>query len=77
MAEHIKAGISKLIWPGLVWSGLVWSGCLEHNKLNGTAQFKKCKQLIEYQYFLLLETSGGQNFNLYLKVVHFFNTSVK
>jgi hypothetical protein len=23
-----------------------------------------------------LETSGGQSFNLYLKVVHFFNTSV-
>jgi hypothetical protein len=23
-----------------------------------------------------LETSGGQNFNLYLDVVHFFNTSV-
>jgi len=34
---------------------------------------KKCKQLLEYQH---LETSGGQSSNLYLNVVHFFNTSV-
>jgi len=40
---------------------------------NGTAQFDKCKQfLISFH----LGTSCGKNFNLYLKVVHFFNTSV-
>ncbi len=42
---------------------------------NGTAHFKKRKQLFEYQN-LLLETSGGKSSNLYLNVVHFFNTSV-
>jgi hypothetical protein len=48
---------------------------------NGTAQFKKCKQLFEYQHLLLLEASGGKSvggksYNLYLNVVHIFNTSV-
>jgi hypothetical protein len=37
--------------------------------------FKNVNNLFEYQH-LLLETSGGQNFNVYLNVVHFFNTSV-
>jgi hypothetical protein len=32
-----------------------------------------CKNTSIYSY---LETSGGQNSNLYLNVVHFFNTSV-
>jgi hypothetical protein len=32
--------------------------------------------LLEYQHLLYLETSGGQNSNLYLNVDHFFNTSV-
>jgi hypothetical protein len=35
---------------------------------------KNCKHLFEYIYFYL-ETSGGQSSNLYLNVVHFFNTS--
>jgi hypothetical protein len=35
----------------------------------------KCKQLFEYQH-LLLETSGGQIYNLYLNVVHNFKTGV-
>jgi hypothetical protein len=43
---------------------------------NGTAHFKKCKQLFENQHLLLLETSGGQSSNPYLNDVHFFNTSV-
>jgi hypothetical protein len=43
---------------------------------NGTALFKKCVELFEYQHFFLLETSGGQSFHLYLNVVHFFNASV-
>jgi len=33
------------------------------------------KQLFEYQH-LLLETFGGQSYNLHLNVVHFFNISV-
>jgi hypothetical protein len=43
---------------------------------NVTASFEKCKQLLEYQHFCYAETSGGQNSNLYLNVVHFFNTNV-
>jgi hypothetical protein len=34
---------------------------------------KNCSNTNIYSYF---ETSGGQSFNLYLNVVHFFNTSV-
>ncbi len=36
--------------------------------------FKKCKQLFEYKH-LVLETSGGQSYNLYLNVFHLFYTS--
>jgi hypothetical protein len=40
---------------------------------NGIARFKKCQNTNIYSY---LETSGGENSNLYLNVLHFFNTSV-
>ncbi len=43
---------------------------------NGTTNFKKYKQLFEYQHFLLFSDICGQSSNLYLNVVHFFNTSV-
>jgi hypothetical protein len=33
--------------------------------------FKKCKQLFEYQHLLLVNVGS----NLYLNIVHFFNTS--
>ncbi len=37
----------------------------------------KCKQLFEYtNIYSYLETSGGQSSNLFLNVVHFFNTRV-
>jgi len=32
---------------------------------SGTAHFKKCKQLFQYQHLPLLETSGGQISNMY------------
>ncbi len=32
-----------------------------------------CLNTSNYSY---LETSGGQSYNLYLNVVHFFNTSI-
>jgi hypothetical protein len=44
--------------------------------MNGTARFEKGKQLLEYQNYLLVETSGGQKSNLYLNALHFFNTRV-
>jgi hypothetical protein len=37
---------------------------------------QKCKQLFDFQNLLLLKTSGGQSYNLYLNVIHFFNTNV-
>ncbi len=42
----------------------------------GTERFKKFKQLFEYHIYSYLETSGGHGSNLYLNVVHFFNTCV-
>ncbi len=32
---------------------------------------KKCKQLLEYQNEIYIETSGGQNSNSYSSIVHF------
>ncbi len=43
---------------------------------NGTAHFKKCKQLFKYQHLLLLRDIWWSNSNIYLNFVHFFNTSV-
>jgi hypothetical protein len=47
---------------------------IDANSVNGRARFKKHKQMFEYNSYL--ETSGGQSFNPYLNVVHFFNTTV-
>ncbi len=46
---------SKVIRMTIVSDATTWS--ITHNR-NGTARFKKCKQLFENQH-LLLETSGG------------------
>ncbi len=43
---------------------------------NGTACFKNVNNFWDTNISFYLETSGGQNFSLYLNVVHFFNTSV-
>jgi hypothetical protein len=37
---------------------------------------KNVKNYLNTNIYSYLETSGVQNFNIYLKVVHFFNTSV-
>jgi hypothetical protein len=39
-------------------------------------RFQKCKELLKYQNYLYLETSGGENSILYINDVHFFNASV-
>jgi hypothetical protein len=44
--------------------------------MNGTACFKKVNNCLSTNIYSLLETSGGQSSNVYLNVVHFFNTSV-
>ncbi len=38
---------------------------------NGTAHFKKSKQLFDTNIYSYIDTSGGQSSNLYLNVVHF------
>ncbi len=37
---------------------------------------KNVNNCLKTNIYFYLETSGGQSFNLYLNVVHFFNTSV-
>jgi len=44
---------------------------------NGTVQFKVVNSCWNTNISFDFETSGGQNSNLYLNVVHFFNTRVK
>jgi len=43
---------------------------------NGTAGFKNVNNCSNANIYCYLETPGGQNYNLYINVVHFFNTSV-
>jgi hypothetical protein len=43
------------------------------NELHALKNVNNCLNSNIYSY---LETSGGQSSNLYLNVVHFFNTSV-
>ncbi len=42
---------------------------------NGTARLKNVNNYLKTNIYSYLETSGGQSSNLYLNVVHFFNTS--
>jgi hypothetical protein len=42
----------------------------------GTEGFKIVNNCLNSSIYSYLETSGGQSSNLYLNVVHFFNTSV-
>ncbi len=42
---------------------------------NGTAHIKNVNNCLNTNIYSYLQTSGGQSSNLYLKVVHFFNTS--
>jgi hypothetical protein len=43
---------------------------------NGTVRFKNVNNCLNTNIYSYLETSGGQTSNLYLNIVHFFNTSV-
>jgi hypothetical protein len=43
---------------------------------NGTERFKKVNNCLNTNIYSYLETPNGQSSNLYLFVVHFFNTSV-
>jgi hypothetical protein len=43
---------------------------------NGTVHFKIVNDCLNTSIYFYLETAGGQNYFLYLNVVHCFNTSV-
>ncbi len=43
---------------------------------NGTARFKNVNNYLNANIYSYLEASGGQSSDLYLYVVHNFNTSV-
>ncbi len=43
---------------------------------NETASLKNVSNCWNTNIYSYLETSGGKNSNIYLKVVHFFNTIV-
>ncbi len=43
---------------------------------NGAASFKNVNNYFNTNIYSYLETSNGQSSNLYLNVVHFFNTGV-
>ncbi len=43
---------------------------------NGTSRFKNVSSCLNTNMYSYLEASGGQSYNLYINVVHFFNTSV-
>ncbi len=50
-----------------------WSVCeLQMEQLN----LKNVNNCLNTNIYSYLETSGGKSFNLYLNVVHIFNTSV-
>jgi hypothetical protein len=53
----------------------LWEQCAWHS-YNGTARSKNVNKCLNTNIDTYLETSGGQSYNLYLNVVHFFNTSV-
>ncbi len=43
---------------------------------NGTVHFKNVNNCLNTNIYSYSKTSGGQNYNLHLNVVHFFNTSL-
>jgi hypothetical protein len=47
---------------------------LKCNSNNGTAHFKNVNNYLNTNIYSYIETSGGQSYNLYINVVHIFNT---
>ncbi len=59
-------GKNKIMQPSLKY--------LSNNVSNGTAHFKMQYNCLNTNIHSYIETSGCQSSNLYLNVVHFFNT---
>jgi hypothetical protein len=68
----IRPNLELNNWP----KQLLGSLPLDIVLLNGTAPLKNVNNCWNTDISFYLETSSGQNSNLYLNVVHFFNTSV-
>ncbi len=49
---------------------------LQRTLTNGTARFKNVNNCLNTNIYSYLETSGGQRYNSFLNVVHFFYTRV-
>ncbi len=43
---------------------------------NGTTHFKNVNKFLNNNIYSYIETSDGQSSNVYLNLVHFFNTSL-
>jgi hypothetical protein len=54
----------------------LWSNYFVQFSRNVTAYFKNVNNCLNTNIYSYLETSGGQIYNLYLNIVHFFNASV-
>jgi hypothetical protein len=52
------------------------SKCAKNYIKNGRARLKNVNNCLNINIYSFLEKSGGQSSNLYLNVIHFFNTSV-
>ncbi len=63
-------------YPYLKSAGTAWCLPLVWSNDNGTTHFKNVNNYLNTNIYSYLETSGGQSSNLYLNVVHFFNTRV-
>ncbi len=74
----LKSGLANFNWCFIL---SVWTKYLQlHFNIiiryhNGTAHFKNVNNYLNNKIYSSLETSGGQSSNIYLNVVHFFNTS--
>ncbi len=63
-----------LLWVQVAHSSFIEGSHMTKN--TASAHFKRCKKYWNTNISFYIETSGGQNSNIYLNVVHFFNTSV-
>jgi len=60
----------------LFWLANIRFGCKHGTKLMEQCTSENINNGSNTNIYSYLETSGGQSYNLYLNVVHFFNTSV-
>jgi hypothetical protein len=80
----VVSGKEKRVWKPLIQEmDLETTSCRIHvdetlqvTVSNGTTCFKNVNSCLNTNIYSHVETSGGQSYNLYLNVLHFFNTRV-